>query len=533
MSALTRLAPGGSTPDIVFGTLPPGLDLLALAEGLSDKPLLKRAGEHLFVLVPRGKAGWIGWLFDTVPPVTELPGLLEILSGLSAAFDKGAAAASMPPTATAAGQERIARVLADMAGLGPLKKKSQLQVLANSIFKQELARAAVFVECRARGGSFITASDRKLAASADEFVRVSQLERADEDRIIHLRAQSMDDDRLESALLAESLGAAGIVLALPANGIHGMALFLIDPAPNIANEIGMLSHLASIATQCRAHKDDKNNTLWKGAALAAVVAAAVVLALPADLIVTASALSAPQQSVVAALPFDSFLQSMTADVGDTVTADTDLATLSAPDIEAKRSQAQLQMSVQQITATAALAKNDYGNYKLATQRIETYKGQVDRYDQQLEQLHLKSPVAGTVIRTIGRDGLGRFVPAGQEIAVIQSNDEFAVTLTFSRVDATLIRPGQPGEVYFRGLNGRPYAFVVETPIFEERASRDSDETHLVARARIVKAGKGELIGGLSGFGRVEAGRAPRIYVLSRHALEYLRIKAWIYLGLHF
>ena len=87
-------------------------------------------------------------------------------------------------------------------------------------------------------------------------------------------------------------------------------------------------------------------------------------------------------------------------------------------------------------------------------------------------------------------------------------------------------------MFFRGLSDRGYHFTMQTPVYVERNPQSQTE-RLVAKATIDEPGKGRLISGLTGFARVEAGRSLRIVVLTRYVTEFIRIKAWTYLGLHF
>jgi hypothetical protein len=87
-----------------------------------------------------------------------------------------------------------------------------------------------------------------------------------------------------------------------------------------------------------------------------------------------------------------------------------------------------------------------------------------------------------------------------------------------------------GEVYFRGISGESFPFTISTPVMVERDPQTGEE-RLTARATIVAEGQGRLLTGLSGYGRILSDPAPRALNLARYAIEYVRVKAWSYLGL--
>ncbi|MFD1695442.1 HlyD family efflux transporter periplasmic adaptor subunit [Roseibium aestuarii] len=535
LTALAHCGAGAGEPRVLHGAFPESLDLPALALGLEGKPSLKKLDEQLLVLVPVAGSGWCAWLFDRMPPVTELPGLIDrirmLSEGLLAA--SGPAAAS-PASATPDTPPLAATLLKDVSGTGRPSRAGALQILADAGVVHDLGAGLIAMACGATRCGKAAASRQDWLSHVDECRRLVKLHRGETTAIRTFRAQSQEDGDLEGAMLCETLGARSLTLLAPPLGQPGVALMLIDPKPARESDLTTLADLGSVMLGLRhaTAREQRGRKLAMRVSLAAVMAAVIFLGWPVARIVTAPALSEPAMARAVNLPFDSFLSTMDVEVGDTVAEGQPIARMSAPDLEAKRNQIEFQMSVQDISAKAALAQNDYGSYQLSMQKIETLKGELSQVTERLDRLEVKAPVAGTVIGTLGRDALGRFVPTGQEVALLQPDDRFAMSVTISRVDAPLIRPGQTGEVYFRGLGGETYPFTILTPVHVEPAREGSSE-RLVTLARIDRPGGGQLISGLSGFAQIEAGRTLRIANYTRYLREYLKVTAWTYLGLHF
>ncbi len=209
-----------------------------------------------------------------------------------------------------------------------------------------------------------------------------------------------------------------------------------------------------------------------------------------------------------------------------------IARLRAPDLEEKRAVIGAEIAIETVAAQAALSMNDYGNYLLSQQKLEAATLRLTRVTERLDALMIRAPQSGRIVFSVPPDVAGRYLALGETIALIQPSPEFGVQLEVARVDAALLRAGQAGEVWFRGLPGGRWQIETETPVsWLEGNAQDDDQ--LIVRARILDAQQERLIGGLTGFARVHVGEDFRIKVLGRYVIEYLRSKAWIWFGLTF
>ena len=545
LTALALSEPGAVGFRLIHGQFPDAIDIATLASGVGDKPSLKKVGEDLLVIIPQdggnGKSGWCAWLFDVVPPVADLPSLIDLLTNLgNGLFANGSGERSSSPQAgglpalSDKAEAAFLQVLKDVCGVGTLSRQRFMQRFVESVSQNDLSNAVALVYCNERKSGSVVLSDQTLIGYSDELALLVDTYRADKPVEELVLADDKASDRLDAAILAESLSAENLLFHVPALGQSGVAIIFIDASKP---EKGLLTPLANLASmglhqKLTGQQKQQFKRIWQGVGAAALVALVAYLMMPTDLMVTASALSLPQTARTVNLPFDSYLQDMKVDVGDKVERGDLLSSMSSPSLEARQSEVALQISVQEMSGKAALAKNDYGSYQLAMKKIETQQAELEQIERKLEQLTVRAPVSGTVIRTMGRESLGRFVTTGDPLAIIQPDDRFSISLTLSDVDAPLVQPGQKGSVFFRGLSDQSYHFTMQTPVYVEKNPQSQTE-RLVAKATIDQPGKGRLISGLTGFARVKAGRSLRIVVLTRYVTEFIRIKAWTYLGLHF
>ena len=523
LSAVLHLPSGDAPPEPVFGALPAEVTVAALLAMRGGKPSARKEGGKLVIVVPVAEA-WRAWVFDHVPPVTELAGLIERVEGLTRAMPSSAAPAAEKLRAVPVLLERFARA-------GRLRRKGVLQSLVDGIAETEAARAAIAFPVGRRRLGRMTYSDRTLAPRGDELRALARQARAAGTSPLIARAGDLEEDALDAALLAKAFEADTVAIDLPPLNAKGYGLALIDPAPGAEAEMGALRDMVSLSLRDRTKAPAPMALRFRRmAALAGFAALVAYLAWPAPRVVTATGLSQPAEAVSVALHFDAFLAGMRVAVGQEVAEGDLLADFLAPDLEERRSETALQIAVEEVAAQSALAQNDYGAFVLAEQRIAAQQRRLDNLEARLERLGLRAPVSGTVVDAMGRGTSGAFIPTGQQVALIQEDARFALTLNVLRVDAPMISEGQRGEVYFRGISGESFDFRVTTPVMIER-NPDTGEERLTARAVIETEDQSRLLAGLSGYARLEAGTAPRGLSFARYAIEYVKVKAWTLLGL--
>jgi hypothetical protein len=103
-----------------------------------------------------------------------------------------------------------------------------------------------------------------------------------------------------------------------------------------------------------------------------------------------------------------------------------------------------------------------------------------------------------------------------------------VQVELSRMDARLVTVGMSGTAYFRGLSARSFAVEILGPpstVTQPQTGQSSIQT-----MASISAPEGVIVG-MTGFLRLEGPTAPRIVGLGRYVTEFIREKAWTYLGL--
>lgn len=86
-------------------------------------------------------------------------------------------------------------------------------------------------------------------------------------------------------------------------------------------------------------------------------------------------------------------------------------------------------------------------------------------------------------------------------------------------------------MYVRGAQGANPDIKLTSPPYIPVGSQE-EQTDLIALGQL-RAGKDlPLISGMAGYARLEGAETIRFLALTRNLREFIRVKAWYYLGLH-
>ena len=262
----------------------------------------------------------------------------------------------------------------------------------------------------------------------------------------------------------------------------------------------------------------------------AALAAAAFLAMPTTLDVSAPAVIEPAESEMVVTPYEARLISLSARVGDRVAKGAPLGQMRSSDLAEAEKRAALDDMLERLAAQEALASGDYAKYQLAEQRAAIAAFRAEQGARRLSDLALAAPGDGRVAWAIPESRIGELIPAGEPMAEIQYGEAVRARLSIPVADGALVSAGMTGSLVVSGLAGASFPVeVLEDPIMSE--DRDGRRA-LSVLAAVEAPADHELLKGLTGFARLDAGTAPRIWAWARPAADYLRFAAWKYLGLH-
>ena len=495
-----------------------------LPELAGARPSARKIGKGLLASAPVGESGWVIWFFEEMPDNTSLPDLLKTIQKQSLQM--------VPQPAAAPSSENPAKdMLNAVAVASPAPKKNRValflsNLLTNGAFGEPLV--ARMRNGRARKFWF---SNKTHTEAVDEIRQILAAQAKTSEGLIVFKADATDENLLDGALLCQKLGVSTIAIQFSDTPKNGFAFLATNPKPGA--EGGLQDAPAMVDLLLRGKRAPRvRQASWRGALLWSLLIGAIVfLAFPVPLKISSTGQSIPVSAVTASLPVGAYLENTNVRPGDVVEKGDLLATFRSPELEQQKAEEELNEMVEQVNAQDALARGNYAEFQLAEQRGGIATLRLEQLAAKIDHLSVIAPVDGRVTDALPIGMRGRFIQPGTSVAEIQDNGQFDLLIEVAGLDAPLIAIGQIGQVYFRGLSDEIYAIeVVSKPVL--RQDQNSGETYLELRVRITDGDQSKLLVGLSGFAKIEVGREPNIIALTRYAVEYVRLFAWKYLGLH-
>ena len=535
LSAVLHLSSDGLwTP--VMGALPSEAGCATLKPMAQARPAARKYDGGMAITVPLAGGGWHFWILSAVIGVTELPAVMSRLQDLS----KGIAGLGGPipaaqtaaPASNAAGDSTatiLSRVAARVGAARTIKTKALACLLLDCLIEEGVLDCGAVLLWKGRGKPQVWLSDERLYAKTDEIIAIARAMQGDAPVRRRIGAIDAEEDALELAVLTRTLDATAAGLILPRSGEAGFGIVGfggagLQVAP-LAAAVDLL-HLKFDKTRAR---PSPMKAVRRLAAAAAIAALGWFLWQPAPTILTAVGTTVAADVTVVTLPSDAYLTRMHVRVGDTVKAGDVLGEFASRTLDEALAEERLNASIEQLTAQAAMAENNYGTYQLANQRLEIAQTRIAQLTERQAALTVRAPVDGHVISAMSDTVSGIFAQTGHEVAQLQTSPAMDVRLELSRMDARLIGPGMVGTAYFRGLARQSFDVdIASTPAMV--INPQTGESRIETKATLARS-EG-LIVGMTGFLRLKGPEVPRYEGYARYLAEYVREKSWTYLGLH-
>ena len=508
---------GTSIP--VLGDIPSPEVRARLTDTLQDRPAARKVESGGMVLtVPVGSGRWALWMLPGVPELTQLAPMLSRAQALSAGLGRvaGGQASAIGPL--------LLRLAARLPG--PAKSTGAfVSVLGEVLVEDGLAQSLVVYSVRKDRVRKIWTSDGSARSARDVLRNWIGARLPGLSAPVHLTPAG---DDIDGTLLLERLGAGALVLVPPGEADYGVALVgPSDAGRTLATELPALLTIARPLRRAKA--PSRNAPLWRAAAIAAGLAAAVWLLWPVPAKITLSGAALPEEARVAALATDANLVEMRVRVGDTVTEGDVVARFASQQLAAELAQEDLNIAVEDLNAQAAMSENDYGAYQLAQSRRAIAEARRAQAASRIAALDVAAPASGRVISALPQNMIGANIATGRDVVTVQTGDGYLMSLTPSRVDARRLSRGMTGEARFRGLAARYPVELLTPPALVKDGPNGAERLEVIGR--ITGGDRAALLAGLSGYARIQGETAPRIVGMSHYLIEYLRTVSWTYLGL--
>jgi len=255
--------------------------------------------------------------------------------------------------------------------------------------------------------------------------------------------------------------------------------------------------------------------------LASVVA--LLMFATGDYRVSARSVMEARTRLAAVAPFNGYIKEAPVRAGDLVRQDQVLAVLDDRELRLERLKWQSQAEQLVKQRDQAVAKRDAAAAQIASAQLDQSRAQLALLDDQLSRTRLLAPLEGSVVTGDLSQSLGAPVERGQVLFEVAPLGDYRLVLQVDERDIADVQVGQRGELLLTAWPADSVAFTVETitPVSTAREGRN----YFRVEAKLDRT-PDRLRPGMEGVGKIVAGRRLHVWIWTRQAIDWLRLKLW-------
>lgn len=266
------------------------------------------------------------------------------------------------------------------------------------------------------------------------------------------------------------------------------------------------------------------HTWAKLAGVAGVVAVAALTLWPVAFRIQTPFLMRADTSVFLPAPFDGFLATVQAEPGAIVRTGDVVLALDTRELLLEEAAAVADQLRYQRESEKARADNALAAMRIAAAQAEQARVRLELARHRLAQAELKAPFDGVVVEGDLKERLGAPVRQGDTLLRIARLDELHAELEVDQRDVQDVRDGALARLAFASRPGQRHTARVERlePVAQAREGRNV----FVARCALAERPADWMRPGMTGVGKVEAGRRSLAWIVTRRTADYLRLHLW-------
>jgi len=245
-----------------------------------------------------------------------------------------------------------------------------------------------------------------------------------------------------------------------------------------------------------------------------------------DYRVSARSVMEPSTRIAAVAPFSGYLKDAPVRAGDAVREGQVLAVLDDRELRLERARWQGQLEQLSRQRDQARAKGDAAALQIASAQADQARAQLALTDDHLSRTHVVAPFDGVVVTGDLSQSLGAPIERGQTLFEVAPLAGYRTVLEVDERDIADIAVGQRGQLLLTAWpsDALPFTVTKITPVSTARDGRNSFRVE----ARLDRAPQ-RLRPGMEGVGKIVSGRHLLVWIWTRQAADWLRLKLWAWL----
>ena len=224
-------------------------------------------------------------------------------------------------------------------------------------------------------------------------------------------------------------------------------------------------------------------------------------------------------------PFDGYVDQAYATTGEEVAAGALLARLDVKDMLLQEAEIRAKMRRLRADEDKARAQEDLADVEIARARLAQSRARLQRVLQQRNQADIRAPFAGVIVEGKRKDLLGAPVRKGDGLFRLAQIEGLYGQLELPETLIRFLETGAEGELALLAQPDQRIPFRV-TGVVPMAQVKGQQGNHFIVKVVFSRTPESWWRPGMSGVGRIEAGRRPIIWLWTYRLIDILRMRLW-------
>lgn len=231
----------------------------------------------------------------------------------------------------------------------------------------------------------------------------------------------------------------------------------------------------------------------------------------------------PDQRRIVSAPFDAQLLEVFANVNAVVAKGDKLAQLDVTDLNDQLAEANAQLAQYQSEVSRSMSERNSSDERVARAQVLQIEAQIRQIQRDIDQATIVAPMVGVVIQGDLKRREGGPVQFGEELFQVSDPTDLFGELKIPESRISDVSEGQEG---FLSSSDRPDRKIGFTVVSIDRVA-EAEQGRNIFRVRVRLHEDTELRIGQEGVAKIDVERRPLIWIWTRDAVNWARMKLWI------